>query len=51
GIQGKDHGGLLVLPESPVRTAADLEGRTVAVNTLLGLHEVTTRTAVEKTGG
>jgi NitT/TauT family transport system substrate-binding protein len=51
GVQGKDHGGLLVLPDSPVKTAADLEGKTVAVNTLLGLHEVTTRTAVEKAGG
>lgn len=51
GIQGDDHGGLLVNEDSEVRSAKDLEGKTVAVNTLLGLHEVAMRSAIEKAGG
>lgn len=51
GVQGKDHGGILVAADSPVRDAADLEGRTVAVNALQGLHELAVRAAVQKAGG
>jgi len=51
GVQGKDHGGLLVLQDSPIKTAADLEGKTVAVNALHGLHEAAIYASVRKAGG
>jgi NitT/TauT family transport system substrate-binding protein len=51
GVQGKDHGGIVVAADSPIRDAADLEGRTVAVNALQGLHELAVRAAVKKAGG
>src|SRR5687768_12175046 len=34
GEDGKDFGSVLVRGDSPIRTAADLPGRTIAVNTL-----------------
>ena len=51
GEQGADHGGILVREDSDIQDAGDLVGRKVAVNALLGLHELTTRAAVEKAGG
>lgn len=51
GVQGEDHGGLLVLQDSPIQTAADLEGKTVAVNALRGLHEVALWASIRKAGG
>lgn len=51
GVDGGDHGGLLVLEDSPVQTAADLEGKTIAVNALRGLHEVALWASVRKAGG
>lgn len=51
GVQGEDHGGLLVLEDSPVQTAKDLEGKTVAVNALHGLHEAAIYASVTKAGG
>jgi NitT/TauT family transport system substrate-binding protein len=51
GEQGADHGGILVSEGSDIQDAGDLVGRKVAVNALLGLHELTTRAAVEKAGG
>ncbi|MDQ0821438.1 NitT/TauT family transport system substrate-binding protein [Arthrobacter sp. V4I6] len=51
GMQGKDHGGLLVLEGSPIKAAADLEGKTIAVNALRGLHEVALWASVRKAGG
>jgi NitT/TauT family transport system substrate-binding protein len=51
GVQGKDHGGLLVLKGSSIQTAKDFEGKTVAVNALRGLHEVALWASVRKAGG
>ncbi|SFK70328.1 ABC transporter substrate-binding protein [Geodermatophilus ruber] len=51
GEQGADHGGVLVPEASDVQDAGDLAGRRVAVNALAGLHELTTRAAVEAAGG
>lgn len=51
GVQGEDHGGLLVLDDSPIQTASDLEGRTVAVNALRGLHEVSLWASIRAAGG
>ncbi|MFC7405668.1 ABC transporter substrate-binding protein [Georgenia alba] len=51
GVQGEDHGGVLVPPDSDIQRPADLEGRTVAVNALGGLHEVCVWAAVAEDGG
>lgn len=51
GEQGADHGGLLVLEDSPIQSAADLEGKTIAVNALRGLHEVALWASIRKAGG
>ncbi|MGY1661849.1 ABC transporter substrate-binding protein [Geodermatophilus sp. SYSU D00705] len=50
GEEGADHGGVLVPEASDIQDAGDLAGRRVAVNALLGLHELTTRAAVEAAG-
>lgn len=44
-------GGLLVAPASPVRTASDLNGKTVGVAIVHGLAEITVRTWIDKNGG
>ncbi|UOQ57381.1 ABC transporter substrate-binding protein [Leucobacter allii] len=51
GVVGEDHGGVLVPADSEIQSAADLEGRTVAVNALRGLHEVALWEAIRKDGG
>jgi NitT/TauT family transport system substrate-binding protein len=51
GERGTDHGGILVPANSSIQDAGDLPGHTVAVNALLGLHDLTTRAAVEAAGG
>lgn len=51
GVQGEDHGGLLVQEDSDIETPKDLEGKTVAVNALHGLHEVALWQSVTKDGG
>lgn len=51
GVVGKDHGGVLVLPESGIENAAGLEGKKVAVNALRGLHEVSLWASIRKAGG
>lgn len=55
GVQGGSSdrdstNGMLVKKGSPIKTAADLEGKTVAVNTLNNLGDVTTRAAQENQG-
>ncbi|HEV7211314.1 MAG TPA: ABC transporter substrate-binding protein [Blastococcus sp.] len=47
----KDFGGIVVPPNSPIKSAKDLEGQTVAVNNLKNIGEVTVRAAIEKDGG
>jgi NitT/TauT family transport system substrate-binding protein len=51
GQAGSDVSGVLVKADSPVRTAADLGGRTVALNTLNNLGDTTVRASVRKAGG
>ncbi|MBQ1092738.1 ABC transporter substrate-binding protein [Streptomyces sp. B93] len=51
GEQGADFGAITVKGDSPVKTAKDLEGRKVAVNTLKNINETAVRAAVAKAGG
>jgi len=51
GVPGKDYGGVVVKAGSPVHTAADLAGKTVAVNTLKNIGDTTVRASVRKAGG
>jgi NitT/TauT family transport system substrate-binding protein len=51
GDEASDFAGILVPPGSPITRAADLEGKTVAVNNLKNIGEVTVRAAIEKDGG
>src|SRR5689334_8371369 len=51
GQIGKDFGGTVVKPDSPIKTAADLAGKTVAVNTLKNIGDTTVRATVRKAGG
>jgi NitT/TauT family transport system substrate-binding protein len=47
----KDYSGVVVKAGSPIQTAADLAGRTVAVNTLKNIGDTTVRASVRKAGG
>lgn len=51
GQDGKDFAGLFVKPDSPITSAKDLSGKTVAANTLKNIVEVSVRTSVKKAGG
>ncbi|KOX15698.1 ABC transporter substrate-binding protein [Nocardiopsis sp. NRRL B-16309] len=51
GEQGADFSGVFVLDDSPVETAADLEGLTVAANNLLNIGDTTVRESVRQAGG
>ena len=51
GIAGKDFGGLVVPNDSPIQTAKDLEGKTVAVNNLNNIIQTTVDASVRKAGG
>lgn len=51
GDPATDFSAVVVAADSPVQTAADLAGRTVAVNNLKNIGEVTIRKAVEDAGG
>jgi NitT/TauT family transport system substrate-binding protein len=51
GVDGKDFGGVVVKGDSPIRSAAQLADRTVAVNTLKNIGDTTTRASVRKAGG
>ncbi|MDR6975334.1 NitT/TauT family transport system substrate-binding protein [Streptomyces sp. 3330] len=46
-----DVSGVVVGKDSPIKSAADLAGRTVAVNTLRNIGDTTVREAVRKDGG
>lgn len=46
-----DAGGVVVPADSDIKTAADLAGHTIAVNTLNNIGDITVREAVEKAGG
>ena len=51
GVQGKDFGGVVAPEGSDIQTAADLEGKTVAVNNLNNIGQTTVNAAVRKAGG
>ena len=51
GEQGADFGGVVVPNGSPIRTAADLAGKTVAVNNLSNVGDTTVRASIRKAGG
>ncbi|WP_313823401.1 ABC transporter substrate-binding protein [Citricoccus sp.] len=51
GEPGADHGGIVVPADSEIQDAGDLEGKSVAVNAVKGLHEAAIRQSVKKAGG
>jgi NitT/TauT family transport system substrate-binding protein len=51
GQDGKDFGGVVVKADSPIKTAKDLAGKKVAVNTLKNIGDTTVRASVRKAGG
>jgi NitT/TauT family transport system substrate-binding protein len=51
GKVGADFGAVVVTKDSPIRTAADLAGKRVAVNTLNNINTTTVNKAVRDAGG
>jgi NitT/TauT family transport system substrate-binding protein len=51
GVDGEDFAALMVAEDSPIETAADLEGKTVAANTLQNIVDTSVRASVRKAGG
>lgn len=51
GTPGKDFAAIVAPAASGIRTAKDLEGKTVAVNNLNNIADTTVRAAVRKAGG
>jgi len=51
GKDGADFGAVVVAADSPIKTAKDLAGKSVAVNTLKNIGDVTVRASVRKAGG
>jgi NitT/TauT family transport system substrate-binding protein len=51
GEAGNDFGAVMVLGDSDIQGAADLEGKTVAVNTLNNIGDTTIRESVRNAGG
>ncbi|WP_043057593.1 ABC transporter substrate-binding protein [Enteractinococcus helveticum] len=51
GDEETDYGATVVLPDSGIETAADLEGKRVAVNTLNNISDSTVKEAVRNAGG
>lgn len=51
GKQGADFGGITVRQGSAIKSAKDLEGRKVAVNTLKNIGDTSVRESVRKAGG
>ncbi|MBB4907792.1 ABC transporter substrate-binding protein [Actinophytocola algeriensis] len=51
GVDGEDFAGLMVKADSPIRSAKDLEGRTVAANTLQNIVDTSVRASVREAGG
>lgn len=50
-VDGEDFGALIVRADSPYQTAADLEGASVASNTLQNIVETVVRESVRQAGG
>jgi NitT/TauT family transport system substrate-binding protein len=51
GKTGADYGGVVVKGDSPIKTAADLAGKKISVNTLKNIGDTTVRESVRKAGG
>jgi NitT/TauT family transport system substrate-binding protein len=51
GVQGKDFNALMVKKGSAIKSAKDLQGRKVAINTLQNINETAVRASVRKAGG
>ena len=51
GVPGKDFGAVVVKAGSPIKTAADLAGKRVAVNTLKNINTTTINKVVKDAGG
>ncbi|MFE4666291.1 ABC transporter substrate-binding protein [Streptomyces sp. NPDC056716] len=51
GVDGEDYGALVVKEGGSLKSAKDLEGRTVAVNTLKNILDTSVRESVRKAGG
>jgi len=51
GEPGKDFSAVVAMPDAGIEDAADLEGRTVAVNTLNNIGDTTVRKVVDDAGG
>jgi NitT/TauT family transport system substrate-binding protein len=51
GEDGKDFAGLYVKADSPITSAKELEGKTVAANTLQNIVDTSVRASVRKDGG
>lgn len=51
GEEGKDFGGVVVPAGSPIKSAKDLAGKTVSVNNLSNIGDITIKSVIEKDGG
>jgi NitT/TauT family transport system substrate-binding protein len=51
GVDGEDFAGLMVAGDSSIRSPKDLEGKTVAANTLQNIVDTSVRASVRKDGG
>ncbi|QYC43417.1 Putative ABC transporter periplasmic binding protein precursor [Nonomuraea coxensis DSM 45129] len=51
GVAGQDFGGVVVKAGSPIKSAADLAGKRVAVNTLNNINDTTVRASIRAAGG
>jgi NitT/TauT family transport system substrate-binding protein len=51
GVDGEDFAGLMVKGDSSIKSAKDLEGKTVAANTLQNIVDTSVRASVRKAGG
>ena len=51
GEAGKDFSEVLVKTDSPIQSAKDLAGKTVAINTLKNIGDTTIRQSIKKAGG
>jgi NitT/TauT family transport system substrate-binding protein len=51
GVDGEDFGALMVPTDSPVQSAAELAGATIAINTLNNISDTVVRASIRNAGG